>query len=178
MAINDPTTNYGWNIPTDQGDPGAWGALLNAIFGEDGGANPGIDKILKDVSNVADAALPKAGGVLTGQVENTTDRYVTIDKGSISGAQSLDYALSNYFFATVTGAVTWTFSNPPASGKMGAFFLEFLNGGAGAQTWPASVDWPEGTVPTLQALGVDVLMFFTRDGGTTWHGSLTNEDSK
>ena len=178
MAVNDPTTNFGWNLPTDQGDSGVWGTLLNSIFGEDAGGSPGIDKVVNDIKTTADAALPKAGGVLTGQVENKTDRYVTVDKGSISGAQSLDYGAANYFFATVTGAVTWTFSNPPASGKWGAMFLELTNGGAGAQTWPASVDWPGGSAPTLVISGVDLLMFTTRDGGTIWHGSLTNADSK
>jgi hypothetical protein len=39
-------------------------------------------------------------------------------------------------------------------------------------TWPASVDWPEATAPTLTATAsaVDVFVFTTRDGGTTWYG--------
>ena len=179
MAVNDPTTNFGWNLPTDQGDAGVWGALLNTLFGEDGGTGvKGIDEIVNEIKTTADAALARTGGVLTGQVENKTDRYVTINKGSISGAQTLDYDDANYFFARVTGAVTWTFDNPPASGKWGAMFLELKDGGFGVQTWPTSVDWPGGTVPTLVAPGVDLLMFTTRDGGTIWHGSLTNADSK
>jgi len=79
---------------------------------------------------------------------------------------------ANFFYATAAGAVTWTFSNPPASGTVYEFTLELTNGGAGAQTWPASVKWhtPGGTAPTLKTTGVDVLTFYSRDGGTTWRG--------
>jgi hypothetical protein len=33
--------------------------------------------------------------------------------------------------------------------------------------WPAAVDFPGGTAPTLTAAGVDLLVFVTRDAGTT-----------
>ena len=53
---------------------------------------------------------------------------------------------------------------------MQGFTLKLVNGGAFAQTWPASVDWPAATAPTLTASGTDVLVFITCDGGTTWYG--------
>src|SRR5438552_937503 len=39
-------------------------------------------------------------------------------------------------------------------------------------TWPGSVVWQGGTAPTLAtaAGSVDVLTFFTLDGGTVWYG--------
>jgi hypothetical protein len=39
-------------------------------------------------------------------------------------------------------------------------------------TWPASVDWPAATAPTLTATAsaVDQFVFYTYDGGTTWYG--------
>ena len=75
-------------------------------------------------------------------------------------------------------ACTFTFSNPPASGDFGAFVLELTNGGAFTVTWPASVDWPGGTAPTLTASGVDQLVFTTRDGGTTYFGFVAGLDIK
>ena len=39
--------------------------------------------------------------------------------------------------------------------------------------WPASVDWAAATAPTLTAAGVDVLVFYTIDGGTRWYGFLS-----
>ena len=76
----------------------------------------------------------------------------------------------NYFSATVGGITTWTFSNPLASPNACGFVIELTNGGAYAITWPAAVKWPSGTAPTLTAAGVDVLVFITDDGGTTWRG--------
>lgn len=99
------------------------------------------------------------------------------NKGSISGAQSLDIATADYFYATATGAITWTFSNPPTAGVMGGFVLELTNGGVGTQTWPASVKWPNGTAPTLSSTGVDVLVFVTRDGGSSWRAALSMQNS-
>jgi hypothetical protein len=95
---------------------------------------------------------------------------ITNALGNVTGATSIDLTDGNSVTATVTGAVTWTFSNPTASDEMCGFSLKLVNGGSAAQTWPASVDWPSATAPTLTASGTDVLVFFTVDGGTTWYG--------
>jgi hypothetical protein len=86
--------------------------------------------------------------------------------------------VANFFSATLDQACTFTFSNPPASGDFGCFVLELTNGGAFIITWPASVDWPGGTAPTLTASGVDQLAFTTRDGGTTYFGFVAGLDIK
>ncbi|MDX5412420.1 MAG: hypothetical protein LPK02_05195 [Rhodobacterales bacterium] len=96
--------------------------------------------------------------------------------GSGSGARAINLNNGEYFTATSTGATTWTFANP--RGSSAGFILQLTNGGAAAQTWPTSVDWPAGTAPTLTAAGVDVLVFVTDDGGTTWRGALSMGDSK
>ena len=95
---------------------------------------------------------------------------ITNALGNVTGATTVDLNDGNSVTATVTGAVTWTFSNPTASDEMCGFSLKLVNGGSAAQTWPASVDWPSATAPTLTASGTDVLVFFTVDGGTTWYG--------
>jgi hypothetical protein len=59
------TTNYSWILPEIGSDTDAWGAHLNYNFGD---ATNGIDKVVKDISNVANAALPRAGGTVTGAV--------------------------------------------------------------------------------------------------------------
>jgi hypothetical protein len=78
--------------------------------------------------------------------------------------------LGNVQTKTISGAQTLTFSNPPASGLAGSFTLILTNGGSAAVTFPSAVDWPAGTAPTLTASGVDLLVFTTIDGGTTWYG--------
>lgn len=51
MPVADPSTNYGWDLPTIGGDIGAWGGILNKIIGEDGatGGVKGIDQVIADL---------------------------------------------------------------------------------------------------------------------------------
>ena len=92
---------------------------------------------------------------------------------------TLDNGRTEVFTATAaTGATTWAFANPATTGKVSDFTLELTNGGSQTQTWPASVDWDGGTAPTLTAAGLDVLAFYTKNGGTTWFGFLAAKDIK
>ena len=95
---------------------------------------------------------------------------VTNAIGNATGSKTIDLTLGNSVTATTTGATTWTFSNPTASDELCGFVLKLVNGGSATQTWPASVDWPSATAPTLTTSGTDVLVFITCDGGTTWYG--------
>ena len=93
------------------------------------------------------------------------------------GTQDIDLTDGNVVTATVdTSANTFTFSNPPASGKAGSFTLILTNGGSQTVNWPASVDWAGGTAPTLTTSGVDVITFTTIDGGTIWYGFAAGMD--
>jgi hypothetical protein len=77
------------------------------------------------------------------------------------------------FSHTLTEDVTYTFSNAPASGRAFGFTLKVVQDStARTITWPASVDWPAATAPTLSTGSgeVDVFVFFTTDGGTTFYG--------
>ena len=92
--------------------------------------------------------------------------------GDVTGATDIDYTLGSVITATTTGATTWSVTNPPASGKAGSFTLVLTNGGSQTQTWMSGTKWPAATAPTLTSSGVDVITFFTTDGGTTWRGVL------
>ena len=73
----------------------------------------------------------------------------------------------------LTENVTYTFSNPAAAGRSSLFVLKVIQDStARTITWPASVDWAAATAPTLSAgnNNVDVFVFFTIDGGTTYYG--------
>ena len=125
----------------------------------------------------ADAALPKAGGTMSGLVnmaDQILQRTVLKDYGETKVAMSahaVDLELGNVFTYTLSGSQTVTFTNPPASGTAGSFTMIVTNGGSATLTWPTSVDWPAATAPTLTASGVDILFFTTCDGGTTWYGT-------
>jgi hypothetical protein len=98
--------------------------------------------------------------------------------GNAGATRTFDLAVANFFSVTIDQTTTFTFSNPPASGDFGAFVMEITNGAAFVITFPASVDWPGGTAPTLTASGKDQLVFTTRDGGTTYFGFVAGLDIK
>jgi hypothetical protein len=97
--------------------------------------------------------------------------------GSVSGAQTADLTNGNVQSLTLTGNVTFTFSNPPVSGKNGTLTIYALqdNTGGHSITWPGSVTWAAGSAPAgdTSADAEDVYTFITRDGGTTWFGFLS-----
>ena len=102
-----------------------------------------------------------------------TDYAETVNAigGTGGGTQDIDLESGNVVTATVdTSTNTFTFSNPPATGKSGSFTLILTNGGSQTVNWPNSVDWKDGTDPTLTSSGVDILTFMTVDAGTIWYG--------
>ena len=104
--------------------------------------------------------------------------------GKVSGSTTVNTQQGTYFSANTTGACTWTFAGGPDSSKATAFTLEITSGGGMqntyTQTWPGSVKWAGGTAPTLTQgeTKVDVLIFITDDGGTTWRGAASIIDSR
>jgi|TARA_B110000259_G_scaffold59474_1_gene70314 hypothetical protein len=129
-----------------------------------------------NANTLAAAALPKAGGTVTGLVnmsDQILQRTVLKDYGETKvamAAHAVDLELGNVFTYTLSGGQTVTFTNPPASGTAGSFTMIVTNGGSATLTWPTSVDWAAATAPTLTASGVDVLTFTSIDGGNIWYG--------
>lgn len=96
--------------------------------------------------------------------------------GSINSNTEIDLANGAFVTATITGSLTFTFSNPPATGQGMQFVLVLTDGGSAVVTWPGAVTWTGGTAPTLRASGVDVLRFYTSNGGTNWYGELAYDE--
>ncbi len=128
--------------------------------------------------------LPNTLGLTqaSGLVTSDANGVVSFDNGTIeesttitssSNAATLNLRDGNSFLHDLTENVTYTFSNPAASGKLSMFTLKIIqDSSARTITWPSSVDWAAATAPTLTATnnGVDVFVFFTIDGGTTYYG--------
>lgn len=162
------TTNYSFPLPDDQASSGTWGASLNT------GLNS-IDSVIKTredeidaTETVANAALPVAGGTMTGEIVVLTAIATRVDVGNISGTGTLDFDLANEWTATVTGTVTIALSNVPAGTFVVGGSLQLTNGGSSAVTWPGAFKWEGGTAPTLTTAGVDYIAFKTYDAGTTF----------
>ena len=128
---------------------------------------------------IATNTFPTSLATLTGS--QTLTNKLLKDYGEVNnaigstggGTQDIDITLGNSVSATVdTSTNTFTFSNPTAAGNLSGFVLYLTNGGSQTVNWPASVDWPAATAPTLTAAGVDILVFTTIDGGTIYHGQV------
>jgi hypothetical protein len=91
-------------------------------------------------------------------------------------ASNIDLSTGTYFTKTISGSTTFTVSNVASSGTVSSFVLELTNGGSDTVAYFSGVTWAGGTAPTLTASGVDVLAFFTSDGGTTWRGFVLGLD--
>ncbi len=98
--------------------------------------------------------------------------------GNTGAAATFDLSVANFFSATLDQNSTFTFTNPPTSGSFSGFVLELTNGGAFTITYPTSVNFVDGAAPALTAAGVDLLVFVTRDGGTTFLGLVAGLDIK
>ena len=147
------------------------------------------DAILTSTTTTANAALPKAGGTLSGAVD-AGDQIISkavfkdvgetlVVNGTSGSTDTIDLEDGNFHKVTLTANCTFTFSNPPASGTAGSFTLFLVQDGTGSRTvtWPGSVDWAAATAPTLTttAAAVDVLTFITLDGGTIWNGFVAGQ---
>jgi hypothetical protein len=95
--------------------------------------------------------------------------------GNSSTAQTIDWSNGSAQLSTLTGNVTYTFSN----GVTGGAYVLKINTGAGSfsATWPAAVHWSGGTAPVITATAskVDLVNFYY--DGTTWFGTFSQNYS-
>lgn len=131
-----------------------------------------LDITTLGLTEASKAATADANGVVTFD-NGISEEYEAVT--STSNATTVDLQSSTNFSHTLTENTTFTFSNPASSGKVSSFTLKIVqDASASGYTvgWPASVDWPSATAPTLTATAnaVDYFVFLSHDGGTTWYG--------
>lgn len=149
------TTTYSFTLPEVGASSDTWGTKLNANW-----------SLADDLLDGTTAISPK--------IAQLKESYAAVSSSAAS--LTVDCSTGTVFSLTLTESISsTTFSNPPASGTAYGMTIKVIQD-AGASgytiTWPASVDWPSGTAPTLTATAsaVDVFVFFTHDGGVTWYG--------
>ena len=89
---------------------------------------------------------------------------------------TLDLANGSVQIITLGGNITYTFPTPVA-GK--SFILVQKQDATGGRTvtWPASVDWPAATAPTLTSTALRADKFvFTAIDGSNWLGSVAGQN--
>ena len=147
------------------------------------------DGVLTSTTTTANAALPKAGGTMTGETifadqlatkpllkdyaesvsaigTKTTAFDIDFEDGNVqsvtlSGSGTFNIGIVNAL-ASHSNSITLIMTNP---GAVTLTLLAGANGGGGNV-----VKWGGGTAPTWTASGVDVLTLTTFDGGTNFYG--------
>ena len=131
-----------------------------------------LDVTTLGTTEASKAVTADANGVVTFD-NGVSEEYTAVT--SSSNATTVNLQDGTNFSHTLTENTTFTFSNPASSGKVSSFTLKIVQDASASGytvTWPASVDWPSATAPTLTATAsaVDYFVFITHDGGTTWYG--------
>jgi hypothetical protein len=95
---------------------------------------------------------------------------------------TLDYVNGSHQRWAPTGTPTLAISNWPPSGNLGELLIEGVNLGSVTITWPAAINWikSDGSTTTtfsengvtLQSSGIDWILLWTRDAGTTIYGKI------
>lgn len=91
------------------------------------------------------------------------------DAGNSGTSDTIDWSLNSSQKSTLTGNVTYTFSNPQTGG---AYVLRVLTGaGSFTVTWPSSVKWAGGSAPTVTTTASRMDLFNFYYDGTNYYGS-------
>lgn len=104
--------------------------------------------------------------------------YTVSALSSMSGTTNLDASLYAYFYGTVVASTALAFTGTLTTGVLYVVVLEVTNAGAFTFTDPTGTKWTAGVRPTLSPAGVDIIVYTTRNAGTTWHASLRSSDSR
>lgn len=105
--------------------------------------------------------------------------YETVQALGNTGAAKTITTTGTFVTGTLTANCTLTFPTP-TDGQAYSFTLELTQDGTGGRTvtWPSSVKWASGSVPTLTSTAgrTDVFAFESRDGGVTWLGFVSGQN--
>ena len=110
-----------------------------------------------------------------------SDRVLAI--GNTGTAVTIDCDDGNVFTATLNGNATITLATPNSTANRAtSFTLVLTNDATPSRTiaWAGgSFKWPGGAAAlarTTTANAVDVWVFFSVDGGTTWYGNISQKN--
>lgn len=166
------------------------GSGLTATYNDAGNAETidvNVDGATLEVN--ADTVRVKDGGITVAKLATALfDAFALANgggkeklkvHGTVGATETIDLADGNGHTMTLgAAACTLTFTGA-VTGYVCSFTLVVTQDATGSRTitWPASVHWGSSSgVPTLStgAFNVDILTFFTTNGGTTWWGNLVD----
>ena len=115
-----------------------------------------------------------SGSLISTKFQAYTEAITTI--GTVTGATNINCQLSNVFDVTLGASpITFTFINPPASGTAQPITIILRQDGTGNRLATfTNAKYSDGITPVLSTGSnqVDVLTFFTVNGGAFWFGTF------
>jgi len=158
-------------------DSTAGGADVNiyANSGFTGGLNIatlGANPLVLKTNNSAALSIDSSQNISVSAALKSSNYHIEpseYDSGNSGTAQTIDWSTGSAQKSTLTGNVTYTFSNPVTGG---AYVLKVATGaGSFTATWPSNVKWAGGNAPviTTTASRIDLINFYY--DGTDFFGS-------
>lgn len=121
------------------------------------------------VTKVTSNVTTSFTGRLNGYTESVTTATVS------TSTYNIDLSLGNVFDLTLNTSTTFTFTNSPASGVMQSATIILRQGTGGSKTATfTNAKYTDGQVVPLStgAGQIDVMTFFTVNGGSFWFGTF------
>jgi len=121
---------------------------------------------LDNLSIASIAGLQSALDAKRAQTDTSFPRY---DLASASTTATLDLAAQQVFRVDASSNRTLSFSNAPGSNRAMTVVIR-ITGSTGTITWPAGIEWAEGTAPELRDAWTAVTLLWD---GATWRGFVS-----
>lgn len=138
---------------------------------------PALSQYMLKDGDTATGTMTVTNLVLGGaaEIKTYTETYFSVTS---SASTTLDLSSGTTVLLTLGTSITnLSFINVPAAPKVSALnmFIEQAGGGNKTITWPNTVKWGNGTVPTLSttATRVDIITLITYNSGTSWFGFIS-----
>jgi hypothetical protein len=162
------------------------GPVLKVDKGGSGAAT--LTGILKGNGTSAFTAVTAPTGALVGTTDTQTLTNKTIEAGTFTNgyteevatantgtAYTIDLAGGSVQILTLTGNCTFTF---PTATAGQSFILLLKQDGTGGRTvtWPASVEWPGGTAPTITSTASKMDKYVFTAADSNWYGSVAGQN--
>jgi hypothetical protein len=138
--------------------------------------------LLPQTAVIGNITIDGSSETVTGNITFNTISVDEITSGSIRETKAnitsniIDLSVATYFTKTINSDITFLLENNSANERVSSFIFELQNGGANTINWFSGITWPAGEAPVLTESGIDVLGFFSYNGGITWRGFLIGKD--